>query len=624
MNQLFDLLTFSRLRDFGISLCRAGIIFGLFIGLVLSGCQAPAKITAQPMAADKPISVANLSEVSPPVALEELNEWFDQYQPQIRVISPGPGELVSDTQVAVQIGVENLPIFEDAKTGLGPYLQVSVDNQAPQITSTPEQPLTFKDLTPGTHIIRALVIKPWGESFKTAGAYAQAEFHVLTRSEENHPRPNLPLLTANQTPTSFGAEPFLLDFYLSNAPLHSVAQARDDLPDWQVKATINGTSFTVDRWQSFYLTGLRPGKNWIRLELLDERGRAIETIFNPVAWAVDYQPNDQDARSRLFRGELTAKSVQGSLSPQLESNLPPVVMPEPEPSPEAEVIPTPEPELLIPKETSERELKAESEILEPQESPGPTASPQPDIPAAKPQRSWRNLFTKEAKPTTSPATESEILPPPEPTVTETPEAEVELEITEIEELPKLPAPQPQRSWRNFFNQESKPENPEITAPRPVASENEVAAEVNQGTESEATTSTVLEAVEIEAVETGIAPEPIPAPKKSWRDFFSKSAQPPPATTPGEPESIPTEAAANPGPESPARSEAADAATPETSQSDPPAWSEILAPVAIPKPQTPPPVIQAQPNPIQLPSRYRRSETATQESGERGTSEADAI
>lgn len=39
----------------------------------------------------------------------------------------------------------------------------------------------------------------------------------------------------------------MLDFYLTNAPLHVVAQENpaDDIADWRIRVTINGESFFI-------------------------------------------------------------------------------------------------------------------------------------------------------------------------------------------------------------------------------------------------------------------------------------------------------------------------------------------------------------------------------------------
>jgi hypothetical protein len=70
------------------------------------------------------------------------------------------------------------------------------------------------------------------------------------------------VLTYSRPTGSYGAEPIMLDFYLTNAPLHLVAQENpdDEIADWRIRVTVNGESFVLDRWQPVYLKGFKPGK----------------------------------------------------------------------------------------------------------------------------------------------------------------------------------------------------------------------------------------------------------------------------------------------------------------------------------------------------------------------------
>ena len=131
--------------------------------------------------------------------------------------------------------------------------------------TSPLEPTPFGPLPPA----------PGTKSFKNDGAYAQVTFHVFAKTQENSPDPKLPLLTYSRPQGAYGAEPILLDFYLTNAPLHLVAQEndKDDIADWRIRATVNGESFVIDRWQPLYLKGFKPGKNWVQLEFLDEKGQ---------------------------------------------------------------------------------------------------------------------------------------------------------------------------------------------------------------------------------------------------------------------------------------------------------------------------------------------------------------
>ena len=122
-------------------------------------------------------------------------------------------------------------------------------------------------------------MRPWGESFKNEAAFAQTTFHVFAKTGANAPDPAQPLLTYSEPQGTYGAEPILLDFYLTNAPLHMIAQesSEDDLADWRVRCTVNGQSFLFEQWQPIYLKGFKPGQNWVQLTLVDEQGNLLPT-----------------------------------------------------------------------------------------------------------------------------------------------------------------------------------------------------------------------------------------------------------------------------------------------------------------------------------------------------------
>jgi hypothetical protein len=299
-----------------------------------------------------------VAETSPPIAIQELGQALEDYQPQVAILSPKPNVVLSDNTVDVRFQVKDLPIFKDEKLGLGPHLHVLLDNRTYQAVYDLNQPLVFENLEPGTHTIRAFASRPWHESFKNDGAYAQVTFHVFTKTQENQPDPVLPLLTYSRPQGSYGAEPIMLDFYLINAPLHLVAQenAQDDIPDWRIRCTINGESFVLDRWQPIYLKGFKPGKNWIQLEFLDEKGNLVNNVFNNTARVITYEPKGKDTLSRLVRGELSAAAARGIVDPNYVPEEPkptptpsPTPIPvEPEPTPTPSVTPTPSPTLVVP------------------------------------------------------------------------------------------------------------------------------------------------------------------------------------------------------------------------------------------------------------------------------------
>ncbi|MGA7932811.1 MAG: hypothetical protein WCA35_04465, partial [Kovacikia sp.] len=319
-----------------------------------------------------------VSETSPPSAIQELGQELENYQPQIVILSPKPDEVLSNSKVSVRFQVKDLPIFKDEKLGLGPHLHVLLDNRTYQAVYDINNPLVFEDLEPGTHTLRAFASRPWHESFKNDGAYAQSTFHVFTKTQENRPDPALPLLTYSRPQGSYGAEPIMLDFYLTNAPLHLVAREsdRDDIADWRIRCTINGESFILDRWQPVYLKGFKPGQNWIQLEFLDEKGNLVNNVFNNTARVITYEPNGKDTLAQLVRGDLAVAAARGIVDPNF-------VPQEPQP------IPTP---------------PATSSPIKPEPTPSPTLSIPPLRPAPTP------TSTSTSTPTSTPTTKASPTP----------------------------------------------------------------------------------------------------------------------------------------------------------------------------------------------------------------------
>ena len=258
-----------------------------------------------------------LAEVSPPETLETLKQIIDAYTPQVRILSPRPGEVLDDTTVSVRLQVRGLPLFKDDTWQLGPHLHLFLDNEPYKAVYDLAEPIVFEGLAPGTHTLRVFASRPWHESFKNQGAFDQRTFHVYAQTPQNEVNAKAPLLTYSRPQGTYGAEPIMLDFYLTNAPLHMSAQAEttDDLHDWRIRCTVNDQSFVFDQWQPIWLKGFKPGRNWVQLELIDESGNPIDNRFNNTVRSIDYQPGGTDTLSRLVRGELDLQAVAGIIDP---------------------------------------------------------------------------------------------------------------------------------------------------------------------------------------------------------------------------------------------------------------------------------------------------------------------
>ena len=321
-----------------------------------------------------------LSEVAPPPVIQQLSQSLEAYQPQVAIISPSADEVLQDTTISVRFQVQDLPIFKDPDLGLGSHLHVILDNQPYKAVYDLNKPLVFEDLTPSTHTLRVFASRPWHESFKNEGAYAQTKFHIFTKTDDNNPDPALPLLTYSRPTGNYGAEPIMLDFYLTNAPLHLVAQESgdDEIADWRIRVTANGQSFVLDRWQPVYLKGFKPGESWVQLEFLDEQGNSLKNVFNNTVRLIKYEPKGKDTLSKLVRGELSAEAARGIVDPNYKTKATPTPSPAKTPVPSAS--PTPSPTVTptpIPSIAPSVEETPSSEPAKPEEKPTPEAQSAP-------------------------------------------------------------------------------------------------------------------------------------------------------------------------------------------------------------------------------------------------------
>lgn len=430
----------------------------------------PPKTVLTPEASATKLTAPPIVEVSPPQAIQALQAYLEGYQPQVTILSPKPDEVLTDDTVTVRFQVKDLPIFQDKVLGMGPHLEVVLDNQPYTMVYDLNQPLVLKDLDAGSHTLRAFASRPWHESFKNEGAYAQVTFHVGAKTGTNTPDPKLPLLTYSRPTGSYGAEPIMLDFYLTNAPLHLVAQTSsdDDIPDWRIRATINGQSFVFDRWQPIYLKGFQPGKNWVKLEFLDETGEPVQNQFNTTARLITYEPNGIDSFSKLIRGELPLAEARRMIDPNYMPASPVAAPATPSPSapsapvtslpssaPATESVPTPKPAATPAPEQA-------SPLLAPTIAPSSEAvAPEPAVTSpTETLESQLDSGKPEAKPVEPALAPTEPLVAPSPTPQMAPQAEPSGEAPPPTVMAP-PTPQPEVA------EPVSPTNPDVATPSGV-------------------------------------------------------------------------------------------------------------------------------------------------------------
>jgi hypothetical protein len=410
----FPLRKDSLLRVFSV-LCASGLAIVLSLGLTsCAASDANVLVDLVSLAGqEQPKELVHLQEVATPSLIQTLHSELDRYQPQVKITAPAAGDVIQQTTVNVNFEVEDYPLFKNPDFGLGPHIHVFLDDQPYTAVYSTSEPLVLTDLSPGTHTLRAFASRPWHESFKNEGAYAQVTFHVLTETGSNAPDPAQPLLTYSRPQSSYGAEPIMLDFYLTNAPLHFLASSdpEDEIPDWRIRATINDESFLIDRWEPIYLTGFAEGANWVKLEFLGPEGEPIPNVFNTTARLIDYSPNGNDGLARIVRGEVSLSEALAIVQPPsaeiTEAAESPEFSEEPMPAeaavePEAQPIETPEAPPI-----SDVSSDSTTENGEPSEAPAEAAAVSPE-PAEVEESQATETAPVEAEPIEPSGTEESV------------------------------------------------------------------------------------------------------------------------------------------------------------------------------------------------------------------------
>ncbi len=392
---------------------RICLVIGL-LTILLTACGDRLTATNLPTSETLhlPVVQGRISEVAPPALIQELRPSLDRYAPQVTILSPLAEQVFDDPQVTVKLQVSDLPIFQDDTLKLGPHLSLIVDNEPAAAIYDLKQPIILENLAPGTHTLRVLSMRPWQESFKNDGAFAETTFHILTKTGKNAPDNNLPLLTYSSPQGIYGAEPILLDFYLSNAPLRLPNTANEDnsLQNWRIRVTVNGESFLLDTWEPIYLKGFAKGNNWVQLEFIDGKGNKIENEFNTSVRVISFDPSYRDGLSQLVRGDLSPTIARSIVDPNYKTipslqEKTPVIEPE---SPIVEETPVIEPETPIVEETPV--IEPETPIVQ-------------EIPVIEEE-------TPVIEPETPIVEETPVIEPETPIVEETPVIEPETPIVE--------------------------------------------------------------------------------------------------------------------------------------------------------------------------------------------------
>ena len=241
--------------------------------------SAPATATARPANA----SAAGITKNG--ITLTPLTDSPKMPEAQLQLLSPPStatlpsGAVNFDYQITnfiltkMSAGMEGANMANSMK---GQHIHNIVDNEPYTAHYTTK---FSKPLADGPHVVLSFLSRSYHESLKHRGAYDLRIVNVGDVKAGTPPpidvrKPNLFYSRPKDTYAGADAKRILLDFYLVNTTLEPEGN--------QVRATINGTEFMLDKWQPYQMEGLPAGENTVKLELVDAGGAMIPGAYNSV------------------------------------------------------------------------------------------------------------------------------------------------------------------------------------------------------------------------------------------------------------------------------------------------------------------------------------------------------
>ncbi|MDA0258329.1 MAG: hypothetical protein O2972_06540 [Cyanobacteria bacterium] len=291
----------------------------LLLGVLLAGTlllSAPRASQARPgwltrgATVDAPLPSqapsGRLQEVAPPGAVQDLRRKLSVHQPQLKLLRPADGSVISSNGVDLELAVKDWPVSRDLQLGLGPHVAVQVDDRAPirldQMKDGQVQ-LHLDGLSPGSHRFSAWAAYPWGEAVKTPGAAIQGRWHLWQKLAGTQPEPDAPWLVPIPASGSENRQPLLLDWLIWNAPLQNL---RDGDGRWRLRISLDGDSFLVDHQDALWLKGSGSSGSTVQMELLNAQGEPLQPVFNNRLIRLEADRRDRPVwlKARLSEDEL--------------------------------------------------------------------------------------------------------------------------------------------------------------------------------------------------------------------------------------------------------------------------------------------------------------------------------
>jgi hypothetical protein len=183
---------------------------------------------------------------------------------------------VKTTNYELKQQTPDAPQLMCANSKDGQHVHIIVDNGPyDAVYASPFE----KAIADGSHYVLGFLGRSYHESIKTKAAGNAVKVEVKNGNFTKTEPVKEPMLFYSRPKGKYVGKletnKVMLDFYLANTELGHKGN--------KVKVEVNGKpSFTIEKWEPYFLQGLPMGKNTIKLTLVDKNGKAVDAPLNPV------------------------------------------------------------------------------------------------------------------------------------------------------------------------------------------------------------------------------------------------------------------------------------------------------------------------------------------------------
>jgi hypothetical protein len=181
------------------------------------------------------------------------------------------GQVLPTPELALSVTIENYPVGEAWQ-----HAVIWINDSVSFKIYKPNESLVIREgLVPGFNLIRAYLVRSWGESLKFPDAFASRGVY-LQRQNPGDSRwlrqPILTLVSPRGVYSGPDAKSLSFDFLVAGAALSPNGS--------KVVYSLNGEQRVLSAVDSYRFQNLKPGKYDLKLEVIDSRGKPYSSPFS--------------------------------------------------------------------------------------------------------------------------------------------------------------------------------------------------------------------------------------------------------------------------------------------------------------------------------------------------------